>query len=121
VALDDVFGQAQNLDPDDTQFTHLKKEGHIILQPQPSDSPNDPLNWSPKHKYLLASLLITTMVTVGATHSMLTTGYRKLAGVRAPSVTRKGTERSGAIRNRSESSQVAQGVSNLSESQLPRG
>ncbi|CAO2655245.1 Nn.00g103090.m01.CDS01 [Neocucurbitaria sp. VM-36] len=23
----------------------LKKDGDIVLQPQPSDSPNDPLNW----------------------------------------------------------------------------
>jgi hypothetical protein len=23
----------------------LKRDGDIILQPQPSDSPNDPLNW----------------------------------------------------------------------------
>lgn len=23
----------------------LKRDGNIILQPQPSDSPNDPLNW----------------------------------------------------------------------------
>jgi hypothetical protein len=78
VALDEVFGAAQHIDPDDPQFRSLKKEGHIILQPQPADSPNDPLNWSRKHKYLLATLLITTMVTVGATHGMITTGYRKL-------------------------------------------
>lgn len=25
--------------------TELKRDGDIILQPQPSDSPNDPLNW----------------------------------------------------------------------------
>jgi hypothetical protein len=79
VVLDDVFGQAQNLDPDDPQFNKLKKHGHIVLQPQPSDSPNDPLNWSQKHKYLMLCLLIVTMVTVGATHGMITTGYRKLA------------------------------------------
>lgn len=23
----------------------VKKRGNVILQPQPSDSPNDPLNW----------------------------------------------------------------------------
>jgi hypothetical protein len=28
---------------EDTSF--LKRDGDIILQPQPSDSPNDPLNW----------------------------------------------------------------------------
>lgn len=25
--------------------SYLKRDGDIILQPQPSDSPNDPLNW----------------------------------------------------------------------------
>jgi MFS family permease len=79
VVLNDVFGQAQHIDPDDPQFNKLKKQGHIVLQPQPSDSPNDPLNWTPKHKYLMCTLLIITMVTVGATHGMITTGYRKLA------------------------------------------
>jgi hypothetical protein len=79
VALDDIFERAQHLDPDDPAFSKLKKDGHVILQPQPSDSVNDPLNWSPKHKYAMATLLIITMVTVGATHGMITTGYRKIA------------------------------------------
>jgi MFS family permease len=79
VVLDDVFGAAQHLDPDDPQFSYLKKEGHIVLQPQPSDSPNDPLNWSDRHKYWLAILLMVAMTTVGATHGMLTTGYRIIA------------------------------------------
>jgi hypothetical protein len=25
--------------------SELKRDGDVILQPQPSDSPNDPLNW----------------------------------------------------------------------------
>jgi hypothetical protein len=79
VVLDDVFGQAQHLDPDDPKFSVLKRDGHIVLQPQPSDSPNDPLNWTPKQKYFFASLLIVKMVTVGATHGMLQTGFRKIA------------------------------------------
>src|ERR1700753_66172 len=79
VVLDDIFGSAQHIDPDDPQFNKLKKHGHIVLQPQPSDSANDPLNWSQRHKYLMIILLIITMVTVGATHGMITTGYRKLA------------------------------------------
>lgn len=77
VALDDIFGS--HIDPDDPNFVQLKKDGHIILQPQPSDSVNDPLNWTQKHKYWFCCLLIVTMVTVGATHGMITTGYRKLA------------------------------------------
>lgn len=79
VVLDDVFGEAQHLDPDDPQFSYLKKEGHIVLQPQPSDSPNDPLNWSNKRKYFLAILLMVAMTTVGAVNSMLMTGIRMLA------------------------------------------
>jgi hypothetical protein len=79
VALDQVFGAASNIDSNDPSFKKLKKDGDTILQPQPSDSPNDPLNWSMKHKYWLAVLLICTMVTVGATHMMITTGYKLLA------------------------------------------
>ncbi|KAI2484097.1 MFS transporter [Pyrenophora tritici-repentis] len=33
--------------------SHFKRDGDIILQPQPSDSPNDPLNWSPLRKECL--------------------------------------------------------------------
>jgi hypothetical protein len=79
VVLDDIFGEKAHIDPDDAQFSHLKRDGHIVLQPQPSDSPNDPLNWRPRHKWLMLTLLVVTMVTIGATHSMITTGYRKLA------------------------------------------
>ena len=31
--------------PDLADVSTLKKDGEIVLQPQPSDSPNDPLNW----------------------------------------------------------------------------
>lgn len=79
VVLDDVFGAALHLEPDDPQFSHLKRDGHTVLQPQPSDSPNDPFNWSTKRKYFLASLLMTTMTTVGAVNGMLGTGTRILA------------------------------------------
>jgi hypothetical protein len=57
----------------------LKKQGDIVLQPQPSDSPNDPYNWSNKHKYLMAMLLIVMLVTVGGTQGMLATAQRKLS------------------------------------------
>jgi hypothetical protein len=57
----------------------LKKDGDIVLQPQPSDSPNDPYNWSTKRKYSMITLLIIMLVTVGGTQGMLTTGQRKLA------------------------------------------
>jgi hypothetical protein len=79
VVLDEVYGAAHIIDPDDPSFTHLKKDGAIVLQPQPSDSPNDPLNWSLRHKYYFSCLLMLTMTTVGATHGMLQTGMRILA------------------------------------------
>ncbi|EJT70866.1 hypothetical protein GGTG_11889 [Gaeumannomyces tritici R3-111a-1] len=52
----------------------LKKSGNIVLQPQPSDDPNDPLNWSKSMKYLhffviafgaAATNGLATMVTPG--------------------------------------------------------
>lgn len=39
----------------------LKKEGDVILIPQPSDSPNDPLNWSKTRKY--AHFLVMAIIT----------------------------------------------------------
>jgi len=79
VILDEVYGAAHTVDPDDPNFQHLKKDGAIILQPQPSDSPNDPLNWSTRHKYYFVSLLMVTLTTVGAVNGMLSTGMRVLA------------------------------------------
>ncbi|KAL2069305.1 hypothetical protein VTL71DRAFT_15643 [Oculimacula yallundae] len=38
--------------------SHLKRHGNIVLSPQPTDSPNDPLNWGRPRKYLHAILLI---------------------------------------------------------------
>jgi hypothetical protein len=78
VVLDDIYN-ATHFSVDDPSYEHLKKEGNIVLQPQPSDSINDPLNWSSKHKYLMVTLLIISMVTVGGTHQMLGTGMRILA------------------------------------------
>lgn len=33
------------LDENLADHVGVKKQGNVILQPQPSDSPNDPLNW----------------------------------------------------------------------------
>jgi hypothetical protein len=47
ILLDEIAG---NADPNTAQTTNLKhatgKDSHIILAPQPSEDPNDPLNWS---------------------------------------------------------------------------
>jgi hypothetical protein len=48
----------------DTEYDNYKKDGDVVLQPQPSDSPNDPYNWSEKHKYLFATLLIANAVSM---------------------------------------------------------
>ncbi|RFU33959.1 hypothetical protein B7463_g2387, partial [Scytalidium lignicola] len=45
----------------------LKKLGEITLVPQPSDSPNDPLNWSPWKKN---TLLFVVALTSGVTTSL---------------------------------------------------
>lgn len=37
--------------PDEAATSHLKKQGNIVLSPQPTNSPNDPLNWSLPRKY----------------------------------------------------------------------
>ncbi|KAI1498848.1 MFS transporter-like protein [Biscogniauxia marginata] len=42
---------------DAASTSELKKDGDIILVPQPSDSPNDPLNWSPMWKNSVMMLL----------------------------------------------------------------
>ncbi|KAF2397311.1 MFS general substrate transporter [Trichodelitschia bisporula] len=76
VLLDDI---GKLPDADSPETANLKRDGHIILQPQPSDSVNDPLNWSPKRKTGIIFLLIVSLVTIGGTSAMLGTGGRKLA------------------------------------------
>jgi hypothetical protein len=78
VLLDDVR-QAAMIDASGAQFAILKKDKHIILQPQPSDSVNDPLNWSNKRKMGIIFTLICTGVAVGGMMSMLGTAGRQLA------------------------------------------
>ena len=78
VLLDDVK-QAAMVDANGSQFAHLKKDKHIILQPQPSDSVNDPLNWSNRRKMGIIFTLICTGVAVGGMMSMLGTAGRQLA------------------------------------------
>jgi hypothetical protein len=77
VLLDDI--RKEQPDVNNTEFEHLKKDGEIILQPQPSDSVNDPLNWSMKLKVSILLTMFVTMTTIGGLLSMLGTGKRILA------------------------------------------
>jgi hypothetical protein len=78
VLLDDVK-QAAMINASGGEFVHLKKDKHIILQPQPSDSVNDPLNWPSNRKMGVIFTLICTGVAVGGMMGMLGTAGRQLA------------------------------------------
>lgn len=84
VLLDDIIQQMQAMQnaSDSPELSHLKRDAknkHIILQPQPSNSVNDPLNWPFKTKALIIFTLITTMAAVGGILGMLGTAGRILA------------------------------------------
>lgn len=49
------------------QTSHLKRHGDIVLQPQPTNSPNDPLNWSLPRKYWHFLLLCFITALTAAT------------------------------------------------------
>jgi hypothetical protein len=57
----------------------LKRDGYIILQPQPSDSPNDPLNWSKMRKESIMLLLAFASGVTTALGPMVTPGLPLLA------------------------------------------
>jgi hypothetical protein len=78
VLIDDIKQMAM-MDTSGSEFAHLKKDMHVILQPQPTDSVNDPLNWPTKRKMAIIFTLITTGVAVGGMMSMLGTAGRQLA------------------------------------------
>ncbi|WBW72464.1 transmembrane transporter [Schizosaccharomyces osmophilus] len=47
-----------------SENSELKRDGDIVLQPQPSDDPNDPLNWEPYRKnWHIAMICVFTLVT----------------------------------------------------------
>ncbi|KAI1763834.1 MFS general substrate transporter [Hypoxylon sp. FL1150] len=63
---------------------HLLKHGtgkysHIILAPQPSDSPNDPLNWPTWRKDLILVIVGLSAGVVGAYGPMLSPGFVEIA------------------------------------------
>jgi hypothetical protein len=51
---------------EDWEYAEPKKRGDIVLQPQPTDSPNDPLNWSTGTKM---TILFIVSLTAGVTVS----------------------------------------------------
>ncbi|CAJ2511979.1 Uu.00g076040.m01.CDS01 [Anthostomella pinea] len=51
------LGEEQGPGSDTASTNALKKDGDIILVPQPSDSPNDPLNWSKTWKNAIMFVL----------------------------------------------------------------
>lgn len=57
----------------------LKRRGNTILQPQPTDSPEDPLNWSQKRKYSIFSVIVIAVIATVGISNMLNTGYQILA------------------------------------------
>ncbi|KAH7355779.1 major facilitator superfamily domain-containing protein [Pyrenochaeta sp. MPI-SDFR-AT-0127] len=57
----------------------LKKDGDIILQPQPSDSPNDPLNWSSVWKETVMIILAFSSGVTTALGPMVTPGLHLVA------------------------------------------
>ncbi|KAH3950927.1 hypothetical protein HBI56_087590 [Parastagonospora nodorum] len=59
--------------------SHLKRDGDIVLQPQPSDSPNDPLNWSKMRKECIMVLLAFASGVTTALGPMVTPGLPLLA------------------------------------------
>ncbi|KAI0173191.1 MFS general substrate transporter [Hypoxylon sp. FL1284] len=61
------LGEKQEVSLDTESTKDLKKDGNIILVPQPSDSPNDPLNWSMIQKN---SIMIILAFSSGVTTSL---------------------------------------------------
>jgi hypothetical protein len=79
VLLEDIQKALGPPDPNAPEFQHMKKDGDTVLQPQPSDSVNDPLNWSMKIKISILLTMFVTMTTIGGLLGMLGTGNRILA------------------------------------------
>ncbi|KAH3906041.1 hypothetical protein HBI56_195800 [Parastagonospora nodorum] len=55
-----------------------KRQGGVVLSPQPSDDPNDPLNWSLTSKWVHLFLLAFGSAVTNATTVMLTPGLEPL-------------------------------------------
>ncbi|KAF2196259.1 MFS general substrate transporter [Delitschia confertaspora ATCC 74209] len=74
-----TIGATQDVEDFTAETKGLKRDGNIILQPQPSDNPNDPLNWSRAWK---ESIILVLAFSSGVTTSlgpMVTPGIRVVA------------------------------------------
>ena len=55
------------------------KYSHVILVPQPSDDPNDPLNWPQWHKECILLIVGLSAAVVGAFGPMLSPGFVQIS------------------------------------------
>jgi hypothetical protein len=70
VLLDEIAGHTEN---ETANLKHATgSESHIILAPQPSEDPNDPLNWSRFKKDFVLTILCFGAVINAATQVFLT-------------------------------------------------
>ncbi|KAL6412889.1 hypothetical protein AUP68_02381 [Ilyonectria robusta] len=67
-----ILSESDNVTTGSPDMVGLKKVGNIVLIPQPSDSPNDPLNWSKAIKNTIAILASVISTTAIAMSVMLT-------------------------------------------------
>ncbi|KAF1941494.1 MFS general substrate transporter [Clathrospora elynae] len=74
-----IINTSGSFEDEKTDSSYLKRDGEIILQPQPSDSPNDPLNWSPIRKECIMVLLAFSSGVTTALGPMVTPGLPLIA------------------------------------------
>lgn len=67
-----ILSESKDATTESPDTVGLKKVGNIVLVPQPSDSPNDPLNWSKATKNTIGILVSVISTTVIAMSVMLT-------------------------------------------------
>ncbi|KAF5873504.1 putative mfs transporter protein [Botrytis fragariae] len=60
-------------------YVEPKKRGEIVLNPQPSESPNDPLNWTTATKMAILLILALTAGVTVSLGPMITTGSEDVA------------------------------------------
>ncbi|KAF2260364.1 MFS general substrate transporter [Lojkania enalia] len=74
-----ILGASPTVEEAVVDTKSLKRDGNIILQPQPSDSPNDPLNWSPAWKISIMFILAFSSGVTTALGPMVTPGIHVVA------------------------------------------